>query len=195
MNSYEHSTVYFGYGSNLWKQQMKLRCPTSTYQGIAQLKGYCWIINERGYANVVKHTQTVQSDSQCTYASEVWGLVFTLQPADEARLDVNEGVPYAYQKQMLKCEFWPAREGKPPQTDEKPEHVEMLVYVDGERTTPSRPKTEYVYRMNMGIKDAVKEGMPKEYVEHALRPFIPELEDEGVAEVARKQALDFEDET
>ncbi|KAB8300284.1 hypothetical protein EYC80_000484 [Monilinia laxa] len=46
-------TLYFAYGSNLSLTQMKSRCPNSTYYGLGLLQGYIWIINERGYANII----------------------------------------------------------------------------------------------------------------------------------------------
>jgi len=51
--------------------------------------------------------------------------------------------------------------------------VDSLVYVDVEKKSESVPKKEYVYRMNMAIADALKEGVPKDYIEKYLRPFIP----------------------
>ncbi|KAK0260276.1 hypothetical protein LTR91_012122 [Friedmanniomyces endolithicus] len=186
------STLYFAYGSNLWKHQMAQRCPTSAYSGIARLKSYRWIIYERGYANIIE-TNHKQSESSA-YADEVWGLVFSLQPSDVRKLDINEGVPFAYEKENLTVDFWQAHDGKPPNPDEKPKQVEMLVYINRRMTTPSKPKKEYIYRMNQGIKDALKEGMPLAYVDAVMRKFIPDVEDEKVAEVAKKQALGFEEE-
>jgi hypothetical protein len=45
---------YFAYGSNMWDQQMKERCPESHKLGTARLAGYRWIISARGYANVLR---------------------------------------------------------------------------------------------------------------------------------------------
>lgn len=188
-----NATLYFGYGSNLWKHQMQQRCPTSKYLGIARLSGYRWIINTRGYANIVEISKQEQ-ESPHAHTDEVWGLVYSLQQDDEDNLDVNEGIPTAYTKEDLKVDFWSANKNKRPDTEEKPRQVEMLVYINRKQTSPHKPKQEYIYRMNMGIKDAVKEGMPTGYVDKVMRKFIPDLEDEGVAEVARKQALVFEDE-
>ncbi len=74
----------------------------------------------------------------------------------------------------------------------------MLVYIDRNKTTPDEPKEEYIYRMNMGVQDALKEGVPKEYVNDVMREFIPEEEDEEVDEetvrFAGKQAVMFEEE-
>ena len=33
-------TVYFGYGSNLWLDQMRRRCPDSKYIGVASLSDW-----------------------------------------------------------------------------------------------------------------------------------------------------------
>lgn len=46
----------------------------------------------------------------------------------------------------------------------------------------------------MGVKDALKEGMPTAYVNEVIRKFIPDVEDDSVANFARKQALFWEDE-
>lgn len=50
--------LYFGYGSNMWRHQMSLRCPSSKYIGLGVLNGWHWIINQRGYANVVPTAPT-----------------------------------------------------------------------------------------------------------------------------------------
>jgi len=187
-----NATLYFGYGSNLWQHQMQQRCPTSKYLGIARLNGYRWIINERGYANVVKIAK--DADEKHSYKDEVWGLVYSLQAEDEEDLDGNEGVPIAYTKEDLEVDFWRARDGKKPKVTEKPQQVEMLVYINRKQVTSDKPKHEYIYRMNMGIKDAVKEGMPEKYVEQVIRKFIPEAGGKVVELTAEKWALVYEDE-
>ncbi|KAF2217720.1 hypothetical protein CERZMDRAFT_31255 [Cercospora zeae-maydis SCOH1-5] len=192
-------TIYFGYGSNLWLHQMRQRCPTSKYLGIARLKGYKWIIYDRGYANIVelseeeKHAVADEHD----YSKEVWGLVYSLQPEDERRLDVNEGVAHgSYSKEWIECEFWTTsseRAGRP-DTSKKPGKTDMLVYINRQNVREGKSKEEYVYRMNAGIRDALKENVPRMYVGQVLRKWIPDMEDESVKEVARRQALEFEDE-
>ncbi|PSN69263.1 hypothetical protein BS50DRAFT_572429 [Corynespora cassiicola Philippines] len=224
-------TVYFGYGSNLWLEQMRTRCPESEYLGVARLDGYKWLINERGYANVVevgdgggdddddddddeKGSAAKEGDGddddddekkkkkkKKKYAHVVFGLVYALQPADEARLDRNEGVPHAYTKEMLSCDFWAAEDGTKKKVDVehgKSVEKEMLVYIDRKRVGEHEPKKEYVVRMNHGIEDAVKMGVPEEYVKEVMRRFIPEEgEGEGrrsLEEKARRQAVEFRDE-
>lgn len=191
-----NTTVYFGYGSNLWKHQMTQRCPTSKYLGIARLKGYRWLIYERGYANIIEIPESEDNAERHAYKDEVWGLVYSLEPSDEQRLDRNEGVPFAYTKEHIEIEFWPSssRNTTTIDTRKKGKQVDMLVYINRKLVTPSKPKKEYIYRMNMGIKDAIDEGVPKEYMKQVLRCYIPDEEDEKVVELARKQALVFEDE-
>jgi gamma-glutamylcyclotransferase len=208
MANNSNSTVYFGYGSNLWRHQMEKRCPHSAFQGVARLNDYRWLINERGYANVVqlprhKGDSSLSLHKQSdldpkSYEDEVWGLVYTLQPTDEERLDINEGVPFAYTKETLGCDFWPVDDDDdsgPANVTARPRKVDMLVYINRLQVEPSDPKEEYVYRMNMGIKDAIEEGIPKKYVEKVMRKFIPESTGAGDVEgLAWKQAVEFEDE-
>ena len=236
MSSSNKPNLYFGYGSNLWLHQMSTRCPESTYLGIARLPGYQWLINERGYANVVQ----VSSSSSST--SHVYGLVYGLSSTDEARLDKNEGVPVAYTKECLACDFWsfdsasslsssqstttttttgnssntsfPRKidTSRPPDETAKP----MLVYIDRLRTTPSVPRDEYVYR---SIEDALRCGVPDDYVREVMRVYIPSDDDddddkdgqgegkvggsgngngngrEKLAEYAKQQAAAFKDES
>ncbi|KAF2201556.1 hypothetical protein GQ43DRAFT_440491 [Delitschia confertaspora ATCC 74209] len=209
-------TIYFGYGSNLWLHQMQLRCPTSTYLGLARLDGYKWIINDRGYANIVEtkdEENEVGTAAEDDYSNCVFGMVYSLQERDEERLDKNEGVPYCYTKEDLECKFWPShpkvKDGWVDVSQPAKRERKMLVYIDRQRVEVDRPKKEYILRMNMGIKDAVKMGVPKQYVEGVMRRFIPEMEGEvgenkgkgegkgnrcSVEVLAMKQAGSFEDE-
>jgi hypothetical protein len=172
--------------------------------GIARLDNFRWIINERGYANVVEVEETARQRQNAVdqshaafdeesmgqkenYSTQVWGLVYSLQPSDEASLDRSEGVPLAYTKEIIGCEFWPAvdndhQDGSSKLVDDgigkEPEKSDMMVYINRNAVTPSKPKVEYVRRMNMGIRDAVKAGVPEEYVKEVMRKFIPESKDE-----------------
>lgn len=163
-----HATLYFGYGSNLWIDQMNRRCPESTLVGIGHLKDWKWIINGRGYANIVPSLGDI-----------VYGLMYELSESDEASLDKSEGVPIAYVKEVLPVTFTPLIHG-PSTTDSHTSNGIMrdaLVYIDYQRTEESVPKTEYIYRINMGIADATKKGIPIEYFDKYFRPFIPPLLD------------------
>lgn len=117
-----------------------------------------WIINEKGYATIVQSP-----------GDKVYGLVYDISESDEQTLDRYENVPENYLKKYYSVTFLG--------TKDSPVEVEMetLIYIDVKRTTESPPKTEYVYRMNMAIADAIKEGVPGDYIDKYLRPFIPKL--------------------
>lgn len=177
-NTLTPQKLYFAYGSNLWLQQMDRRCPTSTYKGLARLSDWRWIINTRGYANVIP-----------SHGDEVWGMIYALPPPDEAKLDVNEGVPFSYQKKALSVETWLGDAAGTNVDISRPGKWEtVLCYVDASRVEEAKPKDEYVHRINMGIRDARMKGMPEAFVDKFLRPFIPaekagELEKEAKVKI------------
>ena len=115
-------------------------------------------------------------------------------------MDINEGVPYAYEKRMVEVEFWP--KGSIPVPGELPppeKAVEMLAYIDFQRNSGegNKPKDEYVHRMNEGIRDALQEGVPARYIDEVVRAYIPvekEADDRAKA-LALKQAVSFIDES
>ncbi|TVY44480.1 hypothetical protein LOCC1_G003411 [Lachnellula occidentalis] len=192
-------TLYFAYGSNLSLTQMASRCPTSTYHALAALRGWKWIIGERGYANIVASpaeptTATAKSnfalrgkplppadEEESAVEKEkrgdyVVGMLYYLEAADEASLDQAEGVPYAYVKQKLDVDALDAR-GK-----ETGQRVQALVYVDMARMGTGVCKEEYVGRMNRGVRDAEGKGMSASYVDKYLRPFVRKEEVLGEVE-------------
>ncbi|KZL85316.1 aig2 family protein [Colletotrichum incanum] len=194
--------LYFAYGSNLSPTQMALRCPSSIPVGLVHLPGYTFIINSRGYANVVRNAppSVAPSSGQSVSVAEhntpppltdptnpgVYGILYTLPPTDEAILDRCEGVPHAYQKEELPVTVVSTRSSDPssaasppaPSSDgsvhlQKGANVTALVYVDNERTEPSSPRTEYIDRMNRGVDEATKLfGLPAGYVDRVIRPYI-----------------------
>ena len=198
MGSTESPTYYFAFGSNLWRDQMRLRCPGSTYVGIGRLNSFKFIINTRGYANVVSSLSSTPPPPprSSSTTSHVYGLIYTLTPPDETRLDRNEGVPHCYTKEYHTIDFW--MDGW--DVTQPPESLKnVLVYIDRLRITEDKPKEEYVYRMNKGVEDAVRCGVPESYVEGVVRKFIPVVGEEGgkvddeVKNVARRQAVEFVD--
>ena len=84
-------TFYLAFGSNLSPHQMSLRLrhsPSSSQPiAICRLDSYAWIICERGYANVVALPESNAARDENT----VWGVLYNMDPVDEARLDQYEG--------------------------------------------------------------------------------------------------------
>ena len=152
--AYQNAKLYFAYGSNMSRDQMSARCPNSEYRGIAYLTGWKFLINSRGYANIV-HT-AIDSD-------RVWGLLYWIYPDDEGSLDAYEGVPWAYGKHMHLVESPTCEEvGKMGRLRE------ALVYVDEKRMTEGCIKKEYVRRMERAVTEAVESGVPRDYADRVL---------------------------
>lgn len=158
--------------------------------GIGMLRNWTWIINERGYANIVELPRSSGLDQPllstttpaltltnthgpdtlhrtATAHDVVFGLVYALPSADETSLDGYEGVPYAYTKEMHHICYWPAKSEKLEielQHDQidiaSATSLEALVYVDRERIQTSTPRAEYVLRMERGVKEAAEKGVP-----------------------------------
>ncbi|KAI0599885.1 hypothetical protein F4775DRAFT_548674 [Biscogniauxia sp. FL1348] len=192
MDSSPAPLLYFAYGSNLCTAQMRARCPASEPLALAHLAGWSWIINERGYANIVKNarasspatplgssapTDAKQSSAEAGKEKEregdappgVYGLLYRLDPSDLPALDACEGVPWAYERRLLDVTVVAAAAESRIKTG-------VLAYVDGLRVRPARPRPEYVGRMNRGLAEAVSVwGLPREYVEGVVRGFVPEV--------------------
>jgi gamma-glutamylcyclotransferase len=180
--------LYFAYGSNLSLYQMRTRCPTSSYYDLGILPSWRWIISKRGYANIVRVSGD-EKEKGGEKEERVWGMLYTLEPADERLLERAEGVPYSYEKEVLDIDLISSADGSKIRQEEK---VKALVYVDYKRTAPSTSKEEYIFRMNRGIRDAVAKGMDVSYVEKVMRPFIREEglpEDENVEDPFLPEAV------
>ncbi|CZT46304.1 uncharacterized protein RSE6_06714 [Rhynchosporium secalis] len=184
--------LYFAYGSNLSLSQMSLRCPTATYHSLAVLRGWKWIIGTRGYANIV-YTSIRRDDERGKDGGKemkgggeeggdrVYGILYVLQEEDESALDIAEGVPSAYEKVDLGVEMLSEEEeGKDAKGGGE---VKVLVYVDLKRAGEGVCRDEYVARMNRGIRDAIKKGLPQSYVDGVLRKWVRDEEIPGDGEI------------
>jgi len=160
-------TRYFAYGSNLWLDQMKHRCPKSPFVGVAMLPDYKWYINNRGYANVKPSKGDV-----------VWGMMYDLHPDDERVLDQYEEVPDVYLKRTVPVNFTREEEDG---TRKEAGWVDALAYVDVTYVAVDSPMSEYISRMNQGVADSLRKGIPADYFEKYIRPFIPAENPSGEA--------------
>jgi hypothetical protein len=204
---------------------MLRRCPGSTAVGLGYLHGWEWMVNERGYANVVEVPRFFRrayggqgsareaqgkgkgkgrasaddddvmmdddaddngdGDDTCVAVPDddlpgVYGVLYLLPPEDEAALDQYEGVPGAYEKAVLEVEMVDESTDDDDNDDGEMstvgEAVQALVYIDRRRVTESKPRTEYVDRMNHAVDEAMAEWeLPEWYVDAVIRRYIPPL--------------------
>ena len=93
----EKRKKYIAYGSNLNLEQMAFRCPTAKVVGKSELKDY-ELLFRGGRRGAVA---TVEPKAGSTVPILVW----EIQKKDEASLDLYEGYPNFYDKQMLEIEL------------------------------------------------------------------------------------------
>jgi hypothetical protein len=89
--------LYIAYGSNINLTQMGQRCPGAKVAGAAQLNGYELLFRGRRYDAVA----TVEP----LKASFVPVLLWDLSRNHERALDVYEGWPHVYRKEIHKVQF------------------------------------------------------------------------------------------
>lgn len=89
--------LYFAYGSNLDRAQMRRRCPTARLIGAGSVAGFRFEFAgySRGRGGAVANIRTASRKAK------VHGLVWHLSMGDIARLDRFEGVPFQYERETL----------------------------------------------------------------------------------------------
>ena len=84
--------LYFAYGSNLHRKQMKRRCKNSRFISCHILKNYQLFFRSKYGA----------ADVQRNKGSSVLGAIYDISKADEKKLDVYEEFPKHYIKKYFK---------------------------------------------------------------------------------------------
>ncbi|WP_455437627.1 gamma-glutamylcyclotransferase family protein [Hungatella hathewayi] len=93
----KNSRLYIAYGSNLNQPRMAFRCPTAEVVGISELKDYELLFRggRRGAVATVEPKE----------GSTVPVLLWKIRSKDEEALDIYEGYPNLYEKQMIEVEL------------------------------------------------------------------------------------------
>lgn len=92
-NNLARGRFYIAYGSNLNIGQMARRCPTAEIVRKTVLRN--WRLMFRGKSTAVATVERHEG-------SQVPVLIWRLQPGDERSLDMYEGYPHLYRKEMLR---------------------------------------------------------------------------------------------
>jgi cation transport regulator ChaC len=142
--------LYFAYGSNMWRKQMRERCPDHECLGVAVLKDHALCfprsspIRLCGVAGI-----------EAKPGAEVWGVVYRLSARDLAVLDKREGYDPArsaqenrYNRQTIRV----VMRGK---------ELDCLTYVARPEPGTHVPSTDY---MSAIIAGAEENGLPEVYV-------------------------------
>ena len=92
--------LYFAFGSNLHKKQMKRRCKDSKYIGCYTLKNYKLSFRTNNYSGGVIDGGV--ADIEKKKKSRVLGAIYKISKKDEKKLDIYEDFPSLYIKKYFK---------------------------------------------------------------------------------------------
>ena len=144
----KHQMLYFAYGSNMDCAQMRRRCPSAHFVGVAKLPDHSLAFSRKstkrgcGVADVVEKT-----------GPDVWGVVYEIaDPKDVSNLDRCEGVPSAYTK-----------ESRLVYLRDQPEPLRSVsVYFAVKQDNPPLPNAEY---KELIVRGAKFWQLPNEYIQ------------------------------
>lgn len=127
-------------------------------------------------------------------SDRVYGIVWRLEKDDErslAALGETEG----YSQENATVEFWARGQGE----DGRPipvniqhgriQRVRVVMHADRVNTKDGQTSGPYHYKINMGIQDALAEGIPHSYVDEYIKPLLPKVEGEQALSLAIEEAV------
>ena len=160
MASQETHFLYFGFGSNMDTNRIKLSNPTAIYIGNGYIDDYelaFYIANGKvgGWGGATATLNEVKG-------KRTWGTIWKIGMENLASLDKQEGVPYLYIRY------------KETVTTENGEKVKCVVYRLNEAVKVrdgDKPSKKYIKVMREG---AMEHNLPKEYQE-----YLCNIEDNG----------------
>lgn len=143
--------LYFAYGSNMCWKQMKERCPSAAFFGIAKLPDHRLAFTRKS----VKRDCGV-ADAIPQAGSRIWGVVYHISEVDIGLLDTCEG----YRPGREKNSYW---------------RRECLVFLDGDESRPLTVHTYFADQQsdppppNRAYKDQMIDGarfwgLPSDYI-------------------------------
>ena len=118
--------LYFAFGSNLNRKQIKRRCKNSRFISRHILKNYQLVFRSKYGA----------ADIQRKKGSSVLGAIYDINKADEKKLDAYEEFPKVYVKKYFK--IW----GK-----------KVMFYYMSDKTKQTEPSRGYLNSIIQGYKD------------------------------------------
>ena len=143
--------LYFAYGSNMEWDQMKERCPSARFVGVAVLRDHRLAFTRRS----VRRDCGV-ADAVPDKGKTVWGAVFEIDDVDVGRLDVSEGYKPGRAKNAYRREerhVFVAGDDKQP--------LAVAVYFGEPQDAPPLPNQEY---KNLILAGARRWRLPDDYI-------------------------------
>lgn len=137
------SKYYFAYGSNLSRKAMAMRCPTAKPVGKGILKDYQLVYRGGSYGYL-----TVEPKKGSSVPIGVW----EIEERDEKNLDMYEGYPRLYRKQIVKIPVQRFK-SKDSTTVVSEDELSGLIYIMNDGYGKARPTQEYLFVCLVGYMD------------------------------------------
>ena len=140
--------LYLAYGSNLNLPQMGMRCPTAKVVGTSEIKDY-ELLFRGGRRGAVATIEPLAGNS-------VPVLLWKIKAQDEQALDLYEGFPNFYRKEVMDVQL----EGKA---------VSAMVYVMNDGRELGAPSDFYLHTIAAGYETA---GFDTDFLDQAVEKSI-----------------------
>ena len=134
--------LYFAYGSNMDWEQMKERCPSAQFVGVAELRDHTLAFTRRS----VKRGCGV-CDAVAQNGKVMWGPVFEIRDADIGRLDAEEG----YQPGRAKNSYW-RKECHVFMNGDDKQPMAVMTYFGDPQDKPPLPNARYKNQLLSGAR-------------------------------------------
>lgn len=143
--------LYFAYGSNMEWRQLKGRCPSARFEGVASLNDHRLAFTRRSAKRGCGVADVVPDEGEV-----VWGAVFEIDDRDVGRLDAAEGYSPGRAKNSYRRE---ERHVFVAGDDEQP--LAVAVYIGGPQDAAPLPNQEY---KNLILAGARRWRLPGDYI-------------------------------
>jgi gamma-glutamylcyclotransferase (GGCT)/AIG2-like uncharacterized protein YtfP len=152
---YEMGTYYFAYGSNLWFEQMKKRCPESVPISLATLSGWKLVFQvcptaKNVAANILPGSET----------DKVFGAIYSITNTDVENLNKFEKIDLDYFHTWVNIEV-------------NGQDFSCLTYQMSSEHEHKIPTTEYVLRLFKGYLN-----WDIQFATSVLEPYFMDLKEE-----------------
>ncbi|QAT16669.1 gamma-glutamylcyclotransferase [Candidatus Velamenicoccus archaeovorus] len=140
--------LYFAYGSNMNKKQMKERCPSSKFIKRAYVEGYEFVYDGYSQSRKGAVANIIKSENE-----KVWGCLFEINEDNLSALDCYEGYfSRVYDKKTIMVK-----------DDEGKSHSVIVYFRTGKEV--GVPHEDYQCDVIQGAKDC---GLPEDYIKNVL---------------------------
>lgn len=144
--------LYFAYGSNMDREQMKARCPDAELIGIGVMAEHALCFPRRS----IKRNCGVSSVAP-RQGQETWGVIYRLGPKDLAALDASEGFRSERAAELNSYNRVPVLVV----IDDVP--TEMVTYIAVDQKDAPLPSEAYLRHIREGAR---QHGLPAAYLDY-----------------------------